>query len=99
MDFLLGLLFNIVGGVITGIIVWLLVRYGLTSFYTVDQNERAVKTIFGRAERWMVQPLMILLPNICAPKNANAIPIPKYGLFRQVAHTSSGPGNGFTRFR
>ncbi len=51
MDFLLGLLFNIVGGVITGITVWLLVRYGLTSFYTVDQNERAVKTIFGRAER------------------------------------------------
>jgi regulator of protease activity HflC (stomatin/prohibitin superfamily) len=26
-------------------------RSSSTSFYTVDQNERAVKTIFGRAER------------------------------------------------
>lgn len=34
-----------------GFIVWLIVRYILTSFYTVDQNERAVKTSFGRVER------------------------------------------------
>jgi regulator of protease activity HflC (stomatin/prohibitin superfamily) len=34
-----------------GFIGWFLVRYILLSFYTVDQNERAVKTIFGRAER------------------------------------------------
>ena len=26
-------------------------RCGLTGFYTVDQNERAVKTVFGRAQR------------------------------------------------
>jgi regulator of protease activity HflC (stomatin/prohibitin superfamily) len=30
---------------------WFVLRYVLTAFYTVDQNERAVKTIFGRAER------------------------------------------------
>lgn len=40
-----------VGGVILGALAWFLVRYGFTSFYTVDQNERAVKTSFGRADR------------------------------------------------
>ena len=38
-------------GVLLGFIAWFLVRYILTSFYTVDQNERAVKTRFGRAQR------------------------------------------------
>jgi regulator of protease activity HflC (stomatin/prohibitin superfamily) len=43
MGFLLGL--------IVGFGAWFFLRYVLTSLYTVDQNERAVKTIFGRAER------------------------------------------------
>lgn len=38
-------------GILIGLIAWFVVRYILTSFYTVDQNERAVKTSFGRAER------------------------------------------------
>jgi regulator of protease activity HflC (stomatin/prohibitin superfamily) len=38
-------------GVVAGVLAWLTLRYGLTSFFTVDQNERAVKTRFGRAER------------------------------------------------
>ncbi len=39
-------------GTILGFIGWLVVRHGLLGgLYTVDQNERAVKTIFGRAER------------------------------------------------
>ncbi|MEZ4866114.1 MAG: SPFH domain-containing protein [Caldilineaceae bacterium] len=38
-------------GVLLGFLAWFAVRYILTSFYTVDQNERAVKTSFGRAER------------------------------------------------
>ncbi len=38
-------------GIAVGIGAWFFVRYLLTAFYTVDQNERAVKTIFGRAER------------------------------------------------
>ncbi|MBC8163494.1 MAG: SPFH domain-containing protein [Roseiflexaceae bacterium] len=41
--FLFGLLF--------GFVVWFLVRYLAAGIYTVDQNERAVKTVFGRAER------------------------------------------------
>jgi regulator of protease activity HflC (stomatin/prohibitin superfamily) len=40
-----------VGGILLGLIAWFLVRYILTSFYTVNQNERAVKTSFGRAVR------------------------------------------------
>lgn len=38
-------------GIIVGLIGWFLVRYIVFSFYTVDQNECAVKTVFGRAER------------------------------------------------
>lgn len=38
-------------GIIYGILVWFFIRFVLTGFYTVDQNQRAVKTIFGRAQR------------------------------------------------
>ena len=38
-------------GMIFGFVAWFLTRYLLAGLYTVDQNERAVKTIFGRAER------------------------------------------------
>jgi len=42
---------SILLGVIIGFGVWFFLRYVLSAFYTVDQNERAVKTVFGRAER------------------------------------------------
>lgn len=38
-------------GILIGFGVWFVFRYVLTAFYTVDQNERAVKTSFGRAQR------------------------------------------------
>src|SRR5258707_13918965 len=38
-------------GFIIGFVAWFLVRYLVAGLYTVDQNERAVKTSFGRAER------------------------------------------------
>jgi regulator of protease activity HflC (stomatin/prohibitin superfamily) len=42
---------NIPVGIILGLIAWFLLRYLAGGIYTVDQNERAVKTNFGRAER------------------------------------------------
>ncbi len=40
------------GTFITGFFIFFILRYIFTAFYVVDQNERAVKTIFGRAERF-----------------------------------------------
>jgi regulator of protease activity HflC (stomatin/prohibitin superfamily) len=42
---------DMLNGVILGVFTWVLVRCVLGGFYTVNQNERAVKTIFGRAQR------------------------------------------------
>lgn len=42
---------SILLGAVIGFIAWFLARYLVAGFYTVDQNERAVKTSFGRAER------------------------------------------------
>ena len=38
-------------GILLGFVVWFFLRYVLGGFFTVDQNERAVKTSFGRAPR------------------------------------------------
>ncbi|HEY5791872.1 MAG TPA: SPFH domain-containing protein [Chthoniobacterales bacterium] len=38
-------------GIIIGFVSWFLVRYLIAGLYTVNQDERAVKTSFGRAER------------------------------------------------
>jgi regulator of protease activity HflC (stomatin/prohibitin superfamily) len=38
-------------GILVGFVAWFLVRYLLAGLYTVDQNERAVKTVLGRAQR------------------------------------------------
>ena len=41
----------IVIGILLGLALWFVIRCVLMGLYTVDQNERAVKTSFGRAER------------------------------------------------
>jgi regulator of protease activity HflC (stomatin/prohibitin superfamily) len=38
-------------GAASGFVAWFLVRYLVAGLYTVNQNERAVKTSFGRAQR------------------------------------------------
>ncbi len=38
-------------GCLVGFVAWFLVRYLAAGIFTVDQNERAVKTSFGKAER------------------------------------------------
>jgi len=42
---------SILSGIVVGLVAWFLVRYLVAGIYTVNQNERAVKTRFGRAER------------------------------------------------
>lgn len=42
---------GVMAGILVGFGFWFVFRYFLTAWYTVNQNERAVKTIFGRAER------------------------------------------------
>jgi regulator of protease activity HflC (stomatin/prohibitin superfamily) len=38
-------------GAFLGFVAWFLMRYLVAGLYRVDQNERAVKTSFGRAQR------------------------------------------------
>ena len=38
-------------GLVFGLLAWFVLRYVVFGFFTVDQNERAVKTTFGRAHR------------------------------------------------
>ena len=42
---------DIVIGVALGFAAWFVVRFLVVGFYTVGPNQRAVKTVFGRAER------------------------------------------------
>jgi regulator of protease activity HflC (stomatin/prohibitin superfamily) len=42
---------SILTGFVIGLMAWFVLRFVVMGFYTVDQNERAVKTSFGRAER------------------------------------------------
>lgn len=39
-------------GCVLGFLAWFLVKYLIAGFFTVDQNERAVITSFGRAQRF-----------------------------------------------
>ncbi|MEO8658205.1 MAG: SPFH domain-containing protein [Bryobacteraceae bacterium] len=41
----------IITGVLLGCLLWFVIRCVLMGLYTVDQNERAVKTVLGRAQR------------------------------------------------
>jgi regulator of protease activity HflC (stomatin/prohibitin superfamily) len=42
---------ELVVGVVAGVLAWFVVRCIIAGLYTVDQNERAVKTVLGRAVR------------------------------------------------
>lgn len=42
---------DLLTSIIAGVGIWFLLRFVVNGLYTVDQNERAVKTRFGRAER------------------------------------------------
>ena len=89
---------TIFAGCVVGFIVWFLLRYLAGGLYTVDQNERAVKTIFGRADR--VADLTTLndpISESLREVNATATSIPSSTSSRPAGLTSSGRGNAFTK--
>ena len=61
-------------GIVIGFVGWFMLRYIVTSFYTVNQNERAVKTSFGRAQRVGKATTLASWPRRCDPMNANVTP-------------------------
>ena len=42
---------SILIGVFLGFMAWFVVRHGIFGFFSVNQDQRAVKTVFGRAQR------------------------------------------------
>ena len=87
-------------GIAAGLLLWFLIRVILLGIYTVDQNERAVKTIFGRAERLPGEFTTLDVPNLADSlllKNVIAIPIRRCVLSSLAARILSSPGNGSTR--
>lgn len=42
----------VISGIIIGVLIWLVIRVIAPGLYVVEQNERAVKTVFGRAKRF-----------------------------------------------
>lgn len=42
---------EVLTGILLGLVAWLIVRILLPGFYTVGPNQRALKTVFGRAQR------------------------------------------------
>lgn len=42
---------DVISGMVLGLVLWFVLRCVISGFYTIDQNERGVKTSFGRAER------------------------------------------------
>ncbi len=39
---------DLLSGVFFGFLAWFIFRFVFTGFYIVNQNQRAVKTVFGR---------------------------------------------------
>ena len=41
----------ILEGFVWGVLLWIIIRFILPGFYVVEQNQRAIKAVFGRAQR------------------------------------------------
>jgi regulator of protease activity HflC (stomatin/prohibitin superfamily) len=91
---------NIPAGILLGLVIWFLLRYLAGGFYTVDQNERAVKTNFGRADR--IPGVTTLNDPISAGLDADEkqrYQYPQVRVIMPAALTSSGHGRTSTRSR
>jgi regulator of protease activity HflC (stomatin/prohibitin superfamily) len=64
----------------------------VAGIYTVDQNERAVKTIFGRAERLTDAAIDDPYAEYLRPEERERYRYPRWSSYRPADRTSSGPG-------
>ena len=91
---------DVVIGIFIGFVIWFLVRYLAGGIYTVDQNQRAVKTSFGRAER--IPGVTNLNDPISAAFDAEEkqrYQYPKFASSCPAAPISNGRGKKSTRSR
>ena len=92
---------TILFGCAIGFVAWFLVRYLAAGFYTVNQNERAVKTSFGRAER-VGNATTLAGPHrrhARPPRKRSATIIRKCASSRRAGPTSNGRGKGLQSLR
>ena len=79
-------------GMFFGFVAWFLVRYLVAGIYTVNQNERAVKT-FGRAERvGEATTLEDPIAEFLARRRGSAITTRRCASFRPAGPISNGRG-------
>ena len=87
-------------GFVVGFVAWFIVRYLLAGLYTVDQNERAVKTVFGRAQRLHGEATSEdPIAQSLTPRSGNDTSTRSFASSSPAARTSSGRGKGCTRSR
>ena len=90
----------IVGSVLIGFAAWFLVRFILTGFFTVNPNERAVKTILGRAQRFgAATTLGTRLADLMRPDERERYDYPQVRVIGPGGPILSGPGSASTKFR
>lgn len=84
-------------GFLLGAVGWFSVVYVLRGFFTVQQNERAVKTSFGRAIRKQTTTLDNPMAEFLRPDERERYKYPQLEVIPPAARTSSGRGRRSTR--
>ena len=83
---------DIMLGCIGGFIAWFVIRYFIAGFYIIDQNQRAVITTFGRADRLGMPPHLNCRFQTCWQTTKRSdMPIRRCGSSSQ---DSTGNGHG-----